>query len=126
MLSIPAIPASAPQWAHTMLWTMTADVVVMNFFYMVCFVMALRSVPLFPRMLLFAWLIDVSMQLMIARQIAAVGAVPDIVVEPLLKLLDGNITKVAISAVIWLPYLLLSERVNLTYRHRTDARLAER
>jgi len=52
--------------------------------------------------------------------------VPDIVVEPLLKLLDGNITKVAISAVIWLPYLLLSERVNLTYRHRTDARLAER
>ena len=99
------------------------DVVVTGFFYMAAFAMALRTIPLFPRMLLFAWLIDVCMQLTIAHQIAAVGGVPGMVVEPLLTLLDGNITKVAISAVIWLPYLLLSERVNVTYRHRTDPRL---
>jgi hypothetical protein len=33
-------------------------------------------------------------------------------------LLQGNIKKVMISMVIWLPYLILSERVNLTYRSR--------
>ena len=86
---------------------MALDVVVTGFFYMVAFVMALRTVPLFPRMLLYAWMVDVLMQLVIARQIAAVGGVPDRVVEPLLALLEGNITKVLISAAIWLPYLLL-------------------
>ena len=34
------------------------------------------------------------------------------------SLLSGNVTKVLISAAIWLPYLILSERVNLTYRLR--------
>ena len=102
---------------------MALDVVVTSFFYMVAFVMALRTIPLFPRMLLYAWLIDIMMQIVIARQVAAVGGVPDGVVAPLLALLEGNMTKVAISAVVWLPYLLLSERVNVTYRHRTDARM---
>jgi len=46
------------------------------------------------------------------------------VLPPLQALVEGNMTKVAISALIWLPYLLLSERVNITYRHRTEARLA--
>jgi len=32
--------------------------------------------------------------------------------------LDGNIKKVLISAALWAPYLLLSRRVNLTYRSR--------
>jgi hypothetical protein len=121
--SVPAMGEHAPAWAQAMFAWMAIDVVLTGFFYMAAFAMALRTIPLFPRMLLFAWLVDVSMQLLIARQIAAVGGVPDIVVQPLLTLLDGNITKVAISAVIWLPYLLLSERVNVTYRHRTDPRL---
>jgi hypothetical protein len=122
--AVPAMSYHAPAWAQAMFAWMAFDVVVTGFFYMVAFAMALRTIPLFPRMLLFAWLIDVSMQLLIARQLAAVGGMPGMVVEPLLTLLEGNITKVAISAVIWLPYLLLSERVNVTYRHRTDARLA--
>jgi hypothetical protein len=34
------------------------------------------------------------------------------------SLLSGNIDKVMISAALWLPYLILSERVNVTFRHR--------
>ena len=121
--AIPAMSSHAPAWGQTMFAFMALDVVVTSFFYMVAFVMALRTIPLFPRMLLYAWLIDIMMQIVIARQVAAVGGVPDGVVAPLLALLEGNMTKVAISAVVWLPYLLLSERVNVTYRHRTDARM---
>jgi hypothetical protein len=121
--AIPAMSLHAPAWGQTIVAYMALDVVVTSFFYMVAFVMALRTIPLFPRMLLYAWLIDVMMQMVIVRQVAAIGGVPDQVVAPLLALLEGNVTKVAISAVVWLPYLLLSERVNVTYRHRTDARL---
>jgi hypothetical protein len=120
--AVPAMSYHAPAWGQALFAWMALDVIVTGFFYMVAFVMALRTIPLFPRMLLFAWLLDVTMQLVIARELAAIGNVPDMVVGPLLTLLDGNITKVMISAVVWLPYLLLSERVNVTYRHRTDAR----
>ena len=122
--AVPAMSAHAPAWGQTMFAFMALDVVLTSFFYMVAFVMALRTIPLFPRMLIYAWSIDVMMQIVVARQVAAIGGVPEGVVPPLLTLLEGNMTKVAISAVVWLPYLLLSERVNVTYRHRTDARLA--
>jgi hypothetical protein len=36
-------------------------------------------------------------------------------------LLDGNVKKVLISVALWAPYLLLSRRVNLTYRRRVPA-----
>jgi len=99
---------------------MAADVVVMNFFYMVCFVMALRTVPLFPRMLLLAWGMDIAMQLLIAQTIVGTPGVPADVTAPLHALLEGNVTKVLISAFVWLPYLILSERVNVTYRRRAS------
>jgi hypothetical protein len=121
--AIPAMSAHAPAWGQTMFTFMALDVVITSFFYMVAFIMALRTIPLFPRMLVYAWLIDVMMQVVIAKQVAAIGGVPEGVVPPLLALLEGNMTKVAISVMVWLPYLLLSERVNVTYRHRTDARL---
>ena len=121
LTSVPAVDTSAPAWAQTYFMVMTADVIVMNFFYMVCFVLALRSNPLFPRMLLFAWAFDIMMQLVIAHRLAAAPALPAEVVEPLVTLLRGNITKVLISAFVWLPYVLLSERVNVTYRLRTAA-----
>lgn len=117
-LAMPAMSATAPDWAMTMFAVMAADVIVMNFFYMVAFVMALRSIPLFPRMLLFVWLTDVVMQVMIAQQIGRIGSLPPEVVEPLVTLLEGNLQKVAISIAIWLPYLMLSDRVNVTYRWR--------
>jgi hypothetical protein len=119
LVAVPAVGSTAPAWAQTYFMVMTADVIVMNFFYMVCFVLALRSNPLFPRMLLFAWAFDILMQLVIADRLAAAPALPHEVVEPLVALLRGNITKVLISAFVWLPYLLLSERVNVTYRFRT-------
>ncbi|MBC2666298.1 DUF2569 domain-containing protein [Novosphingobium flavum] len=118
LAAIPSVGADAPGWAQTLQMAMTVDVVVMNFFYMVCFVMALRSVPLFPRMLLFAWAVDVGMQFMIADMVASARGLPEMVGRTLLTLLHGNLDKVFISAAVWLPYLLLSERVNVTYRHR--------
>jgi hypothetical protein len=120
-LAIPAMSAHAPDWALAMFGLMAMDLIVMNFFYMVAFVMALRSVPLFPRMLLFVWLIDIVMQLVIADQLGRIGSLPATVAEPLVTLLEGNLTKVGISIAVWLPYLLLSDRVNITYRSRLPA-----
>ena len=37
-------------------------------------------------------------------------------------LLNGNVHKVLISMLVWLPYLLLSERINITYRQRRSRR----
>ncbi|MGX7897053.1 DUF2569 domain-containing protein [Tsuneonella sp. HG222] len=119
LLAIPAISPEAPGWAAALMAVMTIDVVVMNFFYMVCFVMALRSVPLFPRMLVFAWIADVVMQLAIARTFAGMPDAPVGVGLALQSLLEGNMQKVLISAFVWLPYLILSERVNVTFRNRT-------
>jgi hypothetical protein len=82
--------------------------------------MALRTVPLFPRMLLLAWGLDILMQLAIAKTIVATPGLPADVAGPLHGLLEGNITKVLISAFVWLPYLILSERVNVTYRRRAS------
>jgi len=118
---MPAMGGAAPLWGDRLFALMAGEVILMNFFYMVCFVMALRSVPLFPRMLLLAWGLDIAMQLFIARTILATAGVPAQVAAPLHGLLEGNITKVLISAVVWLPYLILSERVNVTYRRRVAA-----
>jgi hypothetical protein len=118
LVAMPAMNGHAPQWGQTMFLLMAADVVTMSFFYMVCFVMAMRTVPLFPRMLLFVWLLDVVAQLIIARQVGAMAGLPPEVGATLRELLTGNVTKVLISAFVWLPYLILSERVNITYRLR--------
>lgn len=121
ILGVPAIAPGAPAWAHTLMLAMTIDVVVMNFFYMVCFVMALRSVPLFPRMLLFAWIADITLQFAIAGMASAAHGMPMSVARALEHLLHGNLQKVLISAFVWLPYLIVSERVNITFRQRVRA-----
>jgi hypothetical protein len=118
LLAVPALSNSAPAWGQTLFHVMAADVAVMGFFYMVCFAMALRSVPYFPKMLLFAWGLDVFAQLSIARAISPLEGLPGPVATSLHALLEGNITKVLISAFVWLPYLMLSDRVNVTYRQR--------
>lgn len=122
LAAAPAVGPDAPIWAQVLLHAMTLDVVVMNFFYMVCFVMALRSVPLFPRMLLFAWIVDLGLQFAIAGEVASAPGLPQGVADALLSLLHGNLEKVLISMFVWLPYLLVSERVNVTYRRRSAAR----
>lgn len=118
LASMPAMGSLAPEWGNRLFMATAADVIVMNFFYVVCFVMALRSVPLFPRMLVLAWGIDIMMQLTIWHVATGTPGVPLAVSSALMNLLQGNITKVMISAVVWLPYLLLSERINVTYRNR--------
>ena len=100
---------------------MTLDVVVMNFLYMLAFMMALRNVPWFPRFLLMVWGLDIVSQIGIAHFVSSAPNLPSQVGEALGSLLGGNVKKVAISVTIWLPYLLLSQRVNLTYRARLAA-----
>lgn len=118
LASVPSVGQGAPLWAQAYFTAMTWQVVALNFFGMVALVMALRKAPLFPRMLLFVWLFDLLMQLVVAAKLSATPGLPAEVAEPLVTLLQNNTRKVLISMLVWLPYLLLSERVNITYRHR--------
>lgn len=121
LAAVPALGETAPLWGRTLFQLMAADLVLMNFFYMVCFVLALRSVPYFPKVMLFAWGLDILLQLLIASRLGPIHDLPAMVAQPLQSLLYGNIQKVLISASVWLPYLILSDRVNLTYRQRVRA-----
>ena len=117
-LAMPAIPVRAPGWASALFYVMTLDLVSLSFLYSLCLVMALRGAPLFPRMLVYTWLYDLMMQLLIAKYAVAAGDMPGDVAAALHSYLDTNVKKVLISTAIWLPYLVMSKRINLTFRHR--------
>ena len=121
LAGMPPIPANAPDWLSALHFAMTLDVVLFSSLYMVAFVAALRRVPLFPRLLVAIWLADLAMKLFTANFVIAAGGLPEAVGASLQGLLEGNMKKTVISMVIWLPYLLLSTRVNVTYRHRVPA-----
>ncbi len=118
--AMPPIPVDAPRWLSVLHFAMTFDVVAFSSLYMIAFVAALRRVPLFPRLLVAIWLADLAMQLVTAQMVGATH-VPANVAVALQHLLTGNVKKVLISMALWLPYLLLSARVNVTYRHRVAA-----
>lgn len=118
LAAMPAISGSVPPWLSTLHLAMTIDVVVLSSLYAIAFVAALRRVPLFPRLLVAIWLFDIAMQMVIAQSVASVSNLPPAVAGALHPLLEGNLQKVLISVAIWLPYLLFSKRVNVTYRHR--------
>ncbi|QDP19476.1 DUF2569 domain-containing protein [Sphingomonas xanthus] len=118
--AIPALSGTVPPWLSTLHLMMTLDVVLLSSLYTIAFVAALRRVPLFPRLLVAVWAIDLAMQMGIASAVAQQG-LPGTVADALHALLDGNAKKVLISIGLWLPYLLLSKRVNVTYRHRVEA-----
>ncbi|MBJ7438896.1 MAG: DUF2569 domain-containing protein [Sphingopyxis sp.] len=118
LAAIPAMTSAAPLWGQMIYVGMAIDLVVMNFLYTLCFFMALRHMPFFPRVLLLTWGIDVVSQLLIADYVSGAPHLPTAVANAIVPLLDGNLQKVFISIVVWLPYLLLSERVNVTYRWR--------
>ena len=118
LAAVPAMNGNAPIWGQVLFATMTADVVMMNFLYVICFVAALRCAPWFPRLLLVVWGLDISSQLVMAQIIGTTTGLPHGVGQALGSLLQGNVQKVMISMAIWLPYLIMSERVNLTYRSR--------
>lgn len=121
LAAVPAMNGNAPLWGQVLLAAMTADVVVMNFLYVACFVAALRCAPWFPRLLVMTWGVDMMSQLVMAHWVGSTPGLPQGVGTAMGSLLSSNVQKVMISMVIWLPYLLLSERVNLTYRSRLAA-----
>jgi hypothetical protein len=117
-VALPALSGSVPAWLSMLHLTMTLDVVLFTSLYAIAFVAALRRVPLFPRLLAMIWAADLAMQLGIAQAVAGQQDLPADVATALHRLLDGNVLKVLVSIALWLPYLLLSKRVNVTYRHR--------
>lgn len=119
LVIMPAIPRGAPEWVSALHLAMTLDVVVLSSLYVVAFTMALRRVPSFPRFLLLVWMVDLCAQLLIARSVG--GDLPPNVAGALADLLHGNVQKVMISMGLWLPYLILSKRVNVTFRRRVPA-----
>ena len=121
LAAMPPIAADAPAWLSALHFAMTFDVVLFGSLYMIAFVAALRRAPLFPRLLLAIWICDVAMQLFTAELVTGAGNLPPDVAQALHGLLDGNVKKVLISVALWLPYLLLSKRVNITYRRRIPA-----
>ena len=120
LAAIPPIPSASPDWLSTLQVAMTFDVVLFTSLYPIAFVAALKRVPLFPRMLVAIWFLDITMQLGIARVVAGTH-LPHSVAEALHSLLLGNVKKVLVSVCLWLPYLLLSTRVNVTFRQRVPA-----
>ena len=118
LAATPAMAGSFPPWLAVLRTMMTLDVVLMTSLYAVAFVAALRRAPFFPRLLGGIWLLDLALQGLTARMVAAEPGLPDRVASALEGLLTGNVWKVLISIAIWLPYLLISKRVNVTVRHR--------
>lgn len=118
LTALPALSGEVPQWLAMLQLGMTADVVLLTALYAVAFVAALRRAPVFPALLMAIWAIDLTMQLAIRALVLGQPDLPASVGQALGTLLDGNVSKVLISVALWLPYLLLSTRVNLTYRHR--------
>ena len=121
LAAMPPIGSEVPPWLATLHFAMTLDAVLFGSLYMIAFVAALRRVPLFPRLLVAIWIADLAMQLFTANLVVRTGNLPQAVANALHSLLHGNVDKVLISAALWLPYLLLSTRVNVTFRHRVAA-----
>lgn len=121
LAAMPALAGPVPAWLATLHLLMTVDVVLLSSLYAIAFVAALRRVPLFPRMLAGIWTIDLAMQLLTAQLVAGAPGLPPSVAAALQALIEGNVAKVMISIALWLPYLLLSTRVNVTYRLRVPA-----
>ena len=117
LAAMPPVPAEHPYWFSVLHFAMTADLLLFTSLYMIAFVAALRRVPLFPRLILAIWIGDLAMQIAIAQMVSTTD-LPAAVAGALKMLLVGNVKKVLISIALWLPYLLLSTRGNVTYRHR--------
>ena len=121
LAAMPALSGPVPAWLATLHLMMTIDLVLLTSLYAIAFVAALRRVPSFPRLLVAIWLLDLAMQFATAQMVAGMPDLPANVAAALQSLLAGNVNKVLIGIALWLPYLLLSKRVNVTYRNRVPA-----
>jgi hypothetical protein len=121
LAAMPALGAAPPGWYNILYVLFLGDCVLMSSLLAIAFVAALRRVPLFPRLLVAIWCLDIVIQPVIASIMGGVGNLPPQVATALEPLLAGNLQKALISVALWAPYLLLSKRVNLTFRHRVPA-----
>jgi len=117
LVAMPALGGSVPPWLATLHFALTLDVVLFTSLYTIAFVAALKRSTAFPPLLMLIWLADVAMQIGIGQAVAVAGGLPPAVDVALQRLLDGNLLKVLVSAALWIPYLMLSTRVAITYRH---------
>lgn len=121
LLAMPPLPAHPPAWSSTLQLAMTIDMALFTSLYMVAFVAALRRQTLFPGLLVGIWAADIAVQLLAAKLLMLNGDLPPPVGIALHELLSGKVNRVLIAATLWLPYLLFSARVNVTFRHRVPA-----
>ncbi|URD60871.1 DUF2569 domain-containing protein [Sphingomonas sp. KRR8] len=121
LAAVPALGGPVPDWLFVLRSLLSLDVVLLPSLYAIVFVAALRRSPLFPRLLAGVWVADIGMQVLTAQLVGRTNDLPAAVAQSLYGLLDGNVTKVLISVAVWTPYLLLSRRVNITFRHRLPA-----
>jgi hypothetical protein len=126
LTAMPTPLIHAPDWYLMLYSLMLTDLMLLSTCYAALVGLAIRHVPRFPRLLLATWLLDILMQCGIGAITSGYSHMPHAVEAQLEALLTGNIKKVAISMAIWLPYLILSPRVNLTFRHRVPARALRR
>src|SRR3546814_5133163 len=118
-------PRSSPTDRFFPYPTLFRSVVVLSAFSVICFAAALKRHTAVPVLLMAVWAFDLATQIAIKSLIPIVPGTPDAVAAAADTLFDGNIKKVLISVTLWLPYLLLSRRVNVTYRHRVPGRSEE-
>lgn len=121
---VPAIRPADPAWVHALVQMFTLDAAVLSFFYTYCFMLVLRSAPIFPRTLAIVWCLDALFQLAIASVLGGRADIPVDVRAALGELLVNNLHKTAISAVVWTPFLIVSPRINLLCRNRVRMRLS--
>lgn len=126
LTAMPTPLIHAPAWYLMLYSLMLTDLMLLSTCYATLVGLAIRHVPAFPKLLLATWLLDILMQIAIGAITTSFVNMPQAVEAQLGALLTGNIKKVAISMAIWLPYLVLSPRINLTFRHRLPARALHR
>lgn len=121
LAAMPALSGSVPEWLRMLNLMMTMDVVLLSSLYVIAFVAGLRRLPTFPRLLAMVWVADLVVQAAIAGTASVEPGLPPAVSVALDGLLRANVMKALASILIWLPYLALSKRVNVTFRHRVPA-----
>lgn len=116
LTAIPASGSDSSAWLGTLHFWLTTDATLACSLYALAFAAGLRRSAHFPALLASAWAIDLAMQLAMAGSADGM-MLPPAVADAFHLLLRGNLTRLLVSVGIWLPYLLLSERVAVTYRH---------
>jgi hypothetical protein len=121
--AIPAAGSDSADWLGALHGWLTADAILACSLYALALAAGLRRSAHFPALLASVWAIDLAMQLVMGN--AAGGMLlPAAVGDAFHQLLRGNLTRLLVSIGIWLPYLLMSERVAVTYRHELRTRVA--